>query len=349
MSSQNSILEVGALLIGGIVRLFLILAGLLSSPSAFADLSPIGGGGSSYDQSLNSTDSVTFSSLTSSGAASVDGMYLGKRVSGTYLGTSAGSSQQAGGIENTGLGYLALQDLNTGDWNTAIGYRAGSNITTGAANVAIGNDALMTLTTATNNVAIGHRALELSNNENNVCIGGTACVNVTTGQRNTCVGAACLGQVQGGGSNVAMGTFAASNATGNFNTAIGSEAIGATSSGSSNTALGYLAGYSAGSSSGSVYLGAEAGYSNTTSNKLFIDNSNTASPLIGGDFSANTVTINGRLDATGGLMLSTSTAKPTCAVGVRGLMWNTQGGAGVADVLEICQKNAGDSYVWVTK
>jgi len=49
------------------------------------------------------------------------------------------------------------------------------------------------------------------------------------------------------------------------------------------------------SKSGNVLIGYQAGYSETGSNKLYIDNSNTASPLIGGDFSTNEVAVNGKL------------------------------------------------------
>lgn len=46
------------------------------------------------------------------------------------------------------------------------------------------------------------------------------------------------------------------------------------------------------------------------------------------------------------LVLSTNGAKPTCAVGERRKVWPTDGGAGVADTLEICKKDAADSYAW---
>jgi hypothetical protein len=52
----------------------------------------------------------------------------------------------------------------------------------------------------------------------------------------------------------------------------------------------------------------------------------------------------------GGIVLQPGTStKPGCSVTTRGMMWNTFGGTGVADTLQICQKNASDSYVWVTK
>jgi hypothetical protein len=53
--------------------------------------------------------------------------------------------------------------------------------------------------------------------------------------------------------------------------------------------------------------------------------------------------------AKGGTQLSTSGSQPTCDAAHRGLLWNIEGGTGVADILQICQKNAADVYVWITK
>lgn len=52
---------------------------------------------------------------------------------------------------------------------------------------------------------------------------------------------------------------------------------------------------------------------------------------------------------TEGARLATSGSQPTCDASARGLMWNIEGGAGVADILQICQKDAADAFVWVTK
>lgn len=49
-----------------------------------------------------------------------------------------------------------------------------------------------------------------------------------------------------------------------------------------------------------------------------------------------------------GFRMSTSGAQPTCDASTRGLMWNVEGGAGVADIFQICQKDALDAYAWVT-
>jgi hypothetical protein len=38
--------------------------------------------------------------------------------------------------------------------------------------------------------------------------------------------------------------------------------------------------------------------------------------------------------------------KPTCAATLRGSTWQTEGGAGVTDALEVCRKSAADAYAW---
>jgi Chaperone of endosialidase len=56
-----------------------------------------------------------------------------------------------------------------------------------------------------------------------------------------------------------------------------------------------------------VGIGYNAGALETGSNKLYIDNSNTVSPLIGGDFASNKVSINRNLTTTGGISFATRT------------------------------------------
>ncbi len=62
-----------------------------------------------------------------------------------------------------------------------------------------------------------------------------------------------------------------------------------------NVFLGNDAGYNVVTGAGNLFLGYQAGYNETGSNKLYIDNSNTSSPLIWGDFSTNVVNFNGNV------------------------------------------------------
>jgi len=83
--------------------------------------------------------------------------------------------------------------------------------------------------------------------------------------------------------------------TGKKNTFIGTYAGRTNIIGDSNVFLGFNAGYDVLGSS-NVCIGYEAGKNETGSAKLYIDNSNTASPLIHGDFLTNILTINGNLN-----------------------------------------------------
>lgn len=55
----------------------------------------------------------------------------------------------------------------------------------------------------------------------------------------------------------------------------------------------------------------------------------------------------GVVTAAGGARLNTAaTAAPTCNSAARGTIHYTPGGAGVADVVQICSKSSGDVYAW---
>jgi hypothetical protein len=45
---------------------------------------------------------------------------------------------------------------------------------------------------------------------------------------------------------------------------------------------------------------------------------------------------------------SASGSQPSCSAANRGLQWLVLGGAGVADIFQVCQKNAANAYVWTT-
>jgi hypothetical protein len=49
---------------------------------------------------------------------------------------------------------------------------------------------------------------------------------------------------------------------------------------------------------------------------------------------------------TGGIKVNPTGARPTCSASIRGTFWVTQGGAGVADAVDVCAKDVADSYAW---
>ena len=50
-----------------------------------------------------------------------------------------------------------------------------------------------------------------------------------------------------------------------------------------------------------------------------------------------------------GVQLETTGSQPTCNSTNRGRQWSVRGGAGVADIFQVCEKDAADVYGWVTK
>ena len=80
-------------------------------------------------------------------------------------------------------------------------------------------------------------------------------------------------------------------------------------SGDNNVSVGAYSGGFSGTSNGSynVFLGYYAGFTETGSNKLYIENSNSSSPLIYGEFNNDLVRINGNFQATGYLSLNAGT------------------------------------------
>jgi hypothetical protein len=132
-------------------------------------------------------------------------------------------------------------------------------------------------------------------------VGDGSGVNNTTnianndGLFNTAVGNLSLNSNISGYNNTALGASALlSNVSGRQNTALGVAAL-RNNTGSKNTSIGNGSGYDNVNGSGNIFIGYRAGHDETGSNKLYIENSESATPLIGGDFLTNEVVINGKL------------------------------------------------------
>lgn len=247
----------------------------------------------------------------------------------TLVGWESGNNITSASF-NTGIGAHALKNTTTGYGNTAVGADAMAYNVTGHHNCAIGVDALYTNSSGYENVAVGWGALDFNTTgSSNVAIGYFALKSNTYGVNTVAIGTRCLEDVIGGTGNVgvghnvlmdnisgndntALGYQAGKNIKGHGNTAIGHDsfqknitgnynaAIGSGSGeniigGSNNTLIGYEAGkYSAEhTQSGCVFIGYQAGYNDTLDNHLAIDNSNTLTPLVYGDFTNDYLQING--------------------------------------------------------
>ncbi|MGB0974220.1 MAG: tail fiber domain-containing protein [Flavobacteriaceae bacterium] len=206
-----------------------------------------------------------------------------------------------GGTEHFKMDGPRLEVLNSGN-SVFIGENAGLNDDLSAnTNVAVGRNTLRNNSTGAFNTAIGDNAMFNSTNVGNTAVGASSLYS-NTSYNNTAIGVNALRFNTTGYENVTLGYGSLrNNVTGNRNTALGFEA-GLNSSGSNNILIGY-----------------RAGNNETGSNLLYIDNSNTTTPLIWGDFSANEIVINGSLgvggnyvfptvDGTSGQVLSTDGA-----------------------------------------
>lgn len=192
------------------------------------------------------------------------GVFIGASSVATGTGTANNSivigSNTAGGTgdyhESVIIGYNALA-ANTASTRTSvlIGYSAGSAGTNGFNVVGVGFRALMNAT-GSSNVGVGQRA------------------GMAAGGSGTFVGNAA-GEAAAGASNVGIGAGALVNATGDSNVAVGAGA-GSTTTGAGNVMLGY-----------------QSGQNETGSNRLYIDNSNTTTPLIYGEFDNDILRVNG--------------------------------------------------------
>jgi hypothetical protein len=182
------------------------------------------------------------------------------------------------GNQNIALGASSLANLTSGSENFALGFQSQALNLSGVGNVAVGNQSLYSSTTGIYNTAIGAAGvLGLNTTDFNTSIGAGSTVNSTEGYRNTTIGANAFNSGDGN-RNVVVGAFAMQSGTG--------------SGKSLNTALGYMAGQNV-TGSGNVLLGFEAGKNQTAiSNVLAIENSSSATYLIGGRFDSDRVGIN---------------------------------------------------------
>jgi hypothetical protein len=171
------------------------------------------------------------------------------------------------GCNNSVMGYKAGNTISTGYENTVIGYQAGFNILNGASNIYIGNNAGFSAQQGFGNINIGYSAGYFNNNDP--------------------------------GYNVFMGfTAGYHNTDGMENIFIGKEAGFNGNAGNDNVYIGLRAGYY-NNGDGNIFIGTNAANINSltnVTNKLFIDNSATTTPLIWGDFDSNTVKIYSNLN-----------------------------------------------------
>jgi len=275
-----------------------------------------------YDSVLNINGTINASSYWTQTAG-----VLSPTTATDSVNIATGSEYQQNGVNlisvpSTSATSIAIGNTGftgTGNYNLLIGNSAGDDLTTATSNVMMGDHAGFRQT-GKNNVYIGYQAgygvNGASNGEANIGIGKNSLLSVTTGYNNIAIGLEAGNKIAGALYNNYIGTYAGRYQTGSGNFALGYNAlagVNGASNGANNIVMGYYAGsrITTGSTnlllgrnnglglsthSGNVFLGYEVGKTNlVASNQLAIDNSDTATPLIYGEFDNDFIKINGYL------------------------------------------------------
>lgn len=205
-----------------------------------------------------------------------------------YNSCKGNSTSGMTGYRNIGIGSNSLTNITSGLYNIALGSQALEVVNTGEYNLGIGYQAGYSTTAGSYGVYIGYQAAYYNNSGYNIAIGKEALrghsVNKITGTYN-------IGLGEQTGINLS---------TGIGNILIGYRSGFLVSTANYNVSLGYEAGYNLTTGSYNIFIGYQSGYNETGSNKLYISNSNTSSPLIYGEFDNNLLRVNGYLDVTSG-------------------------------------------------
>lgn len=245
------------------------------------------------------------------------------------LGDFASNNRNDGRSNTIAIGRNAMRDSNftnsSDDFSSkiAIGYDAlnGANNASGSStliaigrntmrghqgtrNIGIGDftfDGALTFpyqSGGTDNVALGNGILRRSFGSNNTIVGSGSFANNTTGQGNTAIGAYVSQQNTSGSFNTSLGYFShVDNQTGSHNLSLGYFSNRGNYGGSRNTVLGSFAGgdFGLGDRDGNILIGYRSGFFETNSDRLYIDNSDTTTPLIYGELDNNILRTNGTL------------------------------------------------------
>ena len=231
-----------------------------------------------------------------------------------FVGYESGKSVTYG-HSNTFIGYESGELCTYGNNNTAVGYQSAKNIATMSGITAFGSQALFSAYSTSTATAIGRESMyNLTTGNYNTALGGRSLYSATNGEFNTAIGLNSMYFITVGGYNTALGyeSLRSALATASYkNTVIGTQA-GYNTTGSYNVFLGFQAGYHNTTGSDNIFIGFEAGHAETNSDRLYIENSNSTTPLIFGDFNLDQILINGDLTVTNKFLLTYSST-PTSA------------------------------------
>ncbi|MCK4980685.1 MAG: tail fiber domain-containing protein, partial [Candidatus Delongbacteria bacterium] len=204
-----------------------------------------------------------------------------------FIGNQAGYTNNDGDY-NVFVGHNAGYFNESGSFNVFIGFQSGNMNTTGVCNTFVGESSGYKNTEGTGNSIFGFWAgVENTLGAYNTKMGFDSGYSGTTGNYNSYYGAGSGVNNQTGSSNSVFGYNAGKGTFGNSyssNSFFGYRSGFSNRTGSFNSCFGQDAGYSNTVGSRNVFLGYQAGYSETGSDKLYIANTSTTTPLIEGTF-----------------------------------------------------------------
>jgi trimeric autotransporter adhesin len=256
------------------------------------------------------------------------GYTVGLNNSGAQaIGIGYGNLKANSGFGNTAIGFVAGYQNTTGSRNTFLGTESGLTNTVGDNNTYLGWRAGFLHETGTGNTLVGESANDQAKGgDDNTAIGREAFHDNFTGSRNVSIGSYSMYGAQ----NILARDMVAGNLYsikdrglpqinfmdyGASNNLVWTDFIynGDTITSENaivrdpnfepveNIAIGYQSGKAVGAGSGNIFIGANVGSDLTQhgkSNKLMIDNKNTLTPLIGGDFNTQELEIGGKVKLT---------------------------------------------------
>ena len=185
-----------------------------------------------------------------------------------------------GGNINSSGAYLLGGEfvLRTSTSNLYVGNNAGASNALGQDNTFVGIGAGYSAV-GNANTALGYLAGRANVDANNTFVGSEAGAGNINGSSNTFVGAGAGIVHEKGGKNTIVGADAARNKV----------------NGSQNTFLGQEAGHNNFVGSANVFIGYQAGYEEEGSDRLYIENSASGTPLIYGEFDKDILMMNARV------------------------------------------------------
>ena len=271
----------------------------------------------------SNTGCIANVTITSGGATYLAGSLVvdntgtgGSSFAGTYTVDGSGTINGIV-VTNNGYGYTTVPSITPSDAGDGNAVLTSASIVSGDANIGIGQSAyggkygdynisiggasLQDNISGDDNIAIGTYALgDNILNDYSIGIGGSA------GFHNKADKNLYLGYMSGyyqstGTHNTIIGMEAGKGTSTNIyadNTLLGFQAGYVLTTGGTNTFIGSQSGLAMITGTGNVFIGYLSGSQETSSDKLYIENSNSTSPLIYGEFDNNYLKINGEFETT---------------------------------------------------